>query len=151
MLITQKAQYGLRSVFELAKRSGDGPTKIAIIAKNQAIPQRFLEGILSQLRQAGIVESRRGKQGGYLLVLPPKELSVDRIIEVLDGPVTPVTCIPGAPGDKSDCELYGSCVFLPMWEETREAILNVYRNTNFQKLIDQEREAQAKYTPDFTI
>ena len=65
MMLTQKCQYAMRAVFELAKREGRGPVKINEIAEAQAIPQRFLENILNQLRQGGVVESRRGKEGGW--------------------------------------------------------------------------------------
>ncbi len=67
MLVSQKSQYALRAVFELARRNGGLPVKIADIAEAQAIPQRFLEVIMNQLKQGGFVESRRGKRGGYLL------------------------------------------------------------------------------------
>ena len=63
MLVSQKCQYALRALFELAKRNGEGPVKIAAIAKAQAIPPRFLEVILSQLKQGSFVESQRGSEG----------------------------------------------------------------------------------------
>lgn len=139
MLITQKSQYGLRAVFELAKRKGQGPVKIHDIAESQSIPQRFLEGILNQLRQSGIVESRRGKNGGYFLTCSPEDLSVDRIIEILDGPINLITCVKADGSTTKECDLYGNCVFLSMWEEAREAILKVYQDTSFQKLLDKEK------------
>ena len=79
MAISQKCQYALRAVFELAKHYGQGPVKIADIAKAQAIPLRFLEVILSQLRQGGFAGSRRGNEGGYLLVRSPREFATGHI------------------------------------------------------------------------
>ena len=68
MNLSQKCQYAVRAIFELAKHYGRGPVAISQIAASQAIPQRFLENILNELRPTGLIESRRGIQGGYLLV-----------------------------------------------------------------------------------
>ena len=70
MSVSLKCQYGLRALFELARRAGNGPTRIQEIAEAQAIPPRFLENILNQLRRGGFVESRRGKAGGFVLARP---------------------------------------------------------------------------------
>jgi Rrf2 family protein len=138
MLVTQKSRYGMRAVFELAKRFGEGQLKIGDIARAQAIPQRFLEGILRELKQASIVDSRRGSQGGYFLVHEPAELSVDDIIAVLQGPINPMECAPGEHSAESGCELYGHCVFLGLWQETRDAVRTVHKRTTFQSLVDKE-------------
>jgi Rrf2 family protein len=87
MLITQKCQYALRAVFALARREGRGPTKIAEIAREQAIPVRFLEVILGQLKQGGFVDSRRGADGGYFIVRSPREIAVGDIVRFIDGPL----------------------------------------------------------------
>ena len=92
MSISQKCQYALRSVFELAKRHGEGPTSIREIARAQAIPPKFLELILTELRKGGFVESRRGIHGGYLLPVPPKTVFAGEIIRFVDGPIAPVRC-----------------------------------------------------------
>ena len=149
MFVTQKTQYGLRAVFELAKRYGRGPIKIGEVAKVQAIPQRFLEAILSQLKQAGVVDSRRGKQGGYFLVRDPSDVTVDDVIAVLQGPTAPIACIsdPGEP----KCDLFGECVFMSLWTEVQDAIQRVYQRTTFQTLLDREKEERRKYVPNFTI
>ena len=66
MAITQKCQYALRAIYELARR-GEGPCKIGAVAEAQGIPVRFLENILNSLKGAGFVDSARGKDGGYFL------------------------------------------------------------------------------------
>ncbi|OHB68054.1 MAG: Rrf2 family transcriptional regulator [Planctomycetes bacterium RBG_13_63_9] len=136
MLLSQKCQYALRAVFEVAKRSGEGPIKIEAIAQAQAIPPRFLAAILNQLKQGGFVESRRGSDGGYLLDRPADSLSVGDIIRFVEGPVGPVVCVTGK-GSVS-CPLRGKCVFMPMWREAQQAMENVYDNTTFQDLMDRE-------------
>ncbi len=149
MLVTQKAQYALRAIFELARRAGQPPAKLAEIAEAQAIPPRFLEVILSQLRQSGIVESRRGREGGYILGLSPQRLTVGKIMQLMQGPVKSVSCVVGSTEEK--CPLYGGCVFLPMWEQAREALCDVYDHTTFQDLIDQEQRMKEDFVPGYTI
>lgn len=77
MSVSQKCQYALRAVFELARRRGEKPTSIREIAEAQAIPAKFLELILTQLRKGGLVESRRGIHGGYLLAVWPTVHYID--------------------------------------------------------------------------
>ena len=152
MLISQRCQYALRAVFELAKQHGRGPVKIDDIAAPQAIPPRFLAAILNQLKQAGFVESRRGSEGGYLLARSPASLTVGQLIRFVEGPVGPVECMVGSATDR--CPLRGSCVFLSMWEEAKQAVENVYDRTTFEDLMDRESAALARcgeYTPMYMI
>ena len=149
MAISQKCQYALRAVFELAKHYGQGPVKIADIAEVQAIPLRFLEVILSQLRQGGFAGSRRGNEGGYLLVRSPRGLTVGEVIRFVQGPLGPVDCLADDSRDK--CPLYGDCVFFPMWQKVREAVSDVYDNTTFQNLVDQEMQKAESYVPSYSI
>ena len=149
MGVSQKCQYSLRAVFELAKQQGKGPVKIAHIAKTQAIPTRFLEVILNQLKQAGFVESRRGSAGGYVLTRSPASLSVGEIIRFIEGPLSQVQCISGH-GD-GHCPLRTECAFLPMWEKAADALSKVYDATTFEYLVEQERLRQRKYIPNYSI
>ncbi len=149
MLVPQKSQYALRAVFELAKRFGQGPAKIADIAEAQAIPPRFLEVILSNLKQAGFLDSRRGSEGGYLLTRRPEEVSVGDVITYMQGDASPVDCVAGS--SKSRCPLYGDCVFLPMWQKVGKAISDVYDGTSFQDLVEEEKKKSGEYVPGYSI
>lgn len=148
-MVSQKCQYALRALFELAKRSGLGPTKIAEVAEAQAIPPRFLEAILSQLKHGGFVESRRGAEGGYLLVRPPRGLTVGEVIRFVEGPIGPVGCVTGDP--KEHCPLHGNCVFLGMWEKVRGAVSEVYDGTTLQDLVEEDRRRRRRYVPTYAI
>jgi Rrf2 family transcriptional regulator, cysteine metabolism repressor len=149
MTVSQKCQYALRAIFELAKRPTDRPTSIAEIATKQAIPRRFLELILNELRQGGFVESRRGVQGGYLLAVSPASLSAGEIIRFVDGPLAPAKCV----GDQDDCEcpMLGNCAFMDLWKRARDAVADVYDNTTFQDLLDAERAGAEKAAPNYCI
>lgn len=149
MLLSQKCQYALRAIFELARRYGEGPVKIGDIAKAQAIPPRFLEAILSQLKQGGFATSQRGSRGGYMLAHDPNDLVVGEIIRFFEGPVGPVTCT--GRGAAEHCPLRGDCVFLPMWDRVTEAVTNVYDTTTFQHLVDQHARMAGKHVASYTI
>jgi Rrf2 family transcriptional regulator, cysteine metabolism repressor len=149
MNVSQKCQYALRAVFELSKRPNDKPTPVSEIAAIQAIPPRFLEIILGQLKQGGFVESRRGARGGYILATPGGELTVGEIIRFVDGPVGPVDCV--AVGRDGNCPLLGRCAFMGMWERARDAVTEVYDATTFQNLIEEEQVAAGEYVASYCI
>ena len=140
--ISQKAQYALRATFELAKNAGTGPVKTAAIAQAQAIPLRFLEIILHELRRAGFVQSRRGSNGGYLLVRDPQALAVGEILSFVEGPTDLVDC--GFDTGVGGCPFVSDCVFMPLWEEVRRAVDGVYDSTTFQNLLDWEEKRDRK-------
>ncbi|MBN1510377.1 MAG: Rrf2 family transcriptional regulator [Phycisphaerae bacterium] len=150
MLLTQKCLYAVRAIFEIAARFPRGPVKIADIARAQAIPQRFLEAILTQLKQAGLVESRRGKQGGYLLARSPATVTIGDIIRVIEGDIGPVECLSSG-SDNPPCALYGQCAFSELWERARDSMSQVYDGTTFQHLLEREREKAARYVPVYSI
>jgi Rrf2 family protein len=93
MHVSAKADYGMRALLELAAAYEDSPSRLVkgeAIAKAQGIPVKFLEGILRQLRQSGIVASMRGAEGGYRLDRDPKDVSIADIVRALDGPLAAV-------------------------------------------------------------
>ncbi len=143
MNVSQKCQYALRAVFELSRRPRQSPVRTSEIAEAQAIPPKFLELILGELKRAGLVESRRGARGGYLLLGQPDRLTVGEVIRFVDGPVAPVKCITET--ERADCPLYGGCAFIGMWSRARDALDHVFDNTTFQDLIDEDRSAVADY------
>ena len=126
-----------------------GRLKSAISPRLRPIPQRFLENILNQLRQGGIVESRRGKEGGYLLAVPARELSTGAVIRLVEGTIYTVECTTAA--GENRCPMRGDCVFLPLWERARQALEGVYDTTTFADLVAQERERSERSTPMYSI
>ena len=139
MRVSQKCQYALRAVFELAKRPGADPVSTTQIAAAQAIPKGFLEVILVKLKNGGFVRSRRGMRGGYQLTASARTLTLGEIISFVDGPIAPIDCMTDA--HRNDCGLNGDCTFMPFWERVRDAVAGVYETTTFQDLIDSEQAA----------
>ena len=135
-MVSQKCQYAIRATFELAKRNGRGPVKIGEIAEAQAIPVRFLEVILSQLKQGGFVQSRRGAEGGYYLAREPEKIKVGEIIQFIEGPLVPVACMTS--NGTSKCSLEGNCVFIGMWKRVANAASEIYDQTSLQDLLRYE-------------
>ena len=91
MRVSAKTDYAIRAALELAAAPDDKPVKGERISKAQAIPLRFLENILMQLRHAGLVESRRGADGGYRLARPASEITLADVIRAIDGPLAGVS------------------------------------------------------------
>ncbi len=149
MSISQKCQYAIRAVFELTKRGQGKSATIGEIAEVQAIPPRFLEVILAQLKQGGFVESRRGVQGGYRLARDPAALTVADIIQFIDGPIDPVKCT--LDEQEADCRLVGQCVFLSLWKRARDAVVQVYQEATFQKLVEEEQQMAGRFIANYSI
>ncbi|MDR3319959.1 MAG: Rrf2 family transcriptional regulator [Desulfovibrio sp.] len=146
MGVSIKCQYGLRALFELSRRWGQGLVRITEIARVQAIPERFLENILNQLRQGGFVKSRRGKGGGFILTRPPSTITVEAVITFIDGQIFSMDCESDPP--LHHCQFKDDCVFLPLWREARSALKTVYRCKTLQNLVDVD---QCPKYPDYSI
>lgn len=90
MKVSKRGQYGMRALCHLAETHGSGVVQIREIARREVIPAKFLEGILLELKHAGIVRSRRGIDGGYELAREPKDVMLGQVMRVLDGPLAPL-------------------------------------------------------------
>ena len=92
-MIAQKSKYALRALLALA-RAGPGETlQIATIAASETIPKKFLEQILLDLKRAGLVASRRGQHGGYLLLRRPQDIAFGEVLRIMEGPFVPLACL----------------------------------------------------------
>jgi Rrf2 family protein len=142
MLFTQKNQYAIRAVFELAKRRDQGPIKINEIAQAQKIPTRFLEIILNQLKHGGLLESKRGFYGGYTLIRSPDEITVGVILRMMDESSESLYRITGMVRDDQRFESSG--IFLSMWTKAHKAMIDVLDKTTIQNLLDQSSATEPK-------
>ena len=129
MRVSAKADYAIRATVELAA-AGDGPTKGERIAQAQSIPPNFLENIFTDLRNAGIVASRRGAEGGYWLARPAAEISLADVIRAVDGPLANVR------GVRSEqVEYVGSAKQLrDVWVAVRASLRGVLENVTLADL-----------------
>ena len=125
MRVSAKTDYALRAAVELARHDTAEPVKGERIASAQDIPLRFLENILGELRKAGIVDSRRGADGGYMLAQPPAEIALADVIRAVDGPLANIG------GTRPDALTYsGSAEALrDVWVAVRAALRSVLEET----------------------
>jgi Rrf2 family protein len=123
-MISQKARYALRALIALARSES---MMIADIAEQQQIPRKFLEQILLDLKHQGIVSSRRGRLGGYGLLLPSDQITFGRILRIIDGPIAPLPCLSRVAYRRcADCKSEANCeirrVFAQVAESAREVL-----------------------------
>lgn len=149
MFISTKCQYALRAVYEVARSEPGQLLTIGDIATAQRVPQRYLEGILNQLRKGGLLEAHRGRNGGYRLSRDADAITVGDVVRAIDGPVRAVVCVEDA--QASDCPMLESCVFLPTWRKVQTAIDHALDSTSFSQLLKIERDAQMRGVTNYTI
>lgn len=129
-MISQKAKYALRALVSLA-RAGRGETRmIGEISREQAIPKKFLEQILLELKRAGLVASRRGRSGGYELLREPEQIMFGEILRLIDGPIAPLPCLSKIAYRKcADCREEASCEIRRVFERVTLATRAVLDQT----------------------
>jgi Rrf2 family protein len=124
-MLTNKGKYGLKAMVHLAGLEPGKPALVADIALANVIPKKFLDAILGELRTAGLVHSKKGRGGGYVLAKPASEIRVGEIIRALDGPLAPIACASKSYYRRcEDCNETRCSVRLMMLE-VREAIARV--------------------------
>jgi Rrf2 family protein len=126
-MISQKAKYALRALVALTKVPPGESVMISEISRAQAIPKKFLEQILLELKRAGIVMSRRGRLGGYILLRSPDQVTFGEVLRLIDGPIAPLPCLSKIAYRKcADCADEASCeirhVFARVTLATREVL-----------------------------
>lgn len=121
MRLGTRGQYGVRAMVELAHGYGEGPVPLARLSERQGLPRAYLERLLRELKGKGLVASRRGAAGGYMLARRPELISVGQVIRALEGPLAPVAC---ASEDAQDChcERMKECTVKPVWVRLRQSM-----------------------------
>lgn len=133
MMISTKGRYALRIMIDLAQHAGDGFISLKSIAERQDVSMKYLEMIVAILNKSGILESRRGKDGGYKLVKPASEYTVGEIMNLTEGHLAPVACLGHA---DNQCERAGSCLTLPMWQKLDTMIDEYLSSISIQNILD---------------
>lgn len=136
-MLTNKGKYGLKAMIHLSRVETGGLAVVSEIAAHNAIPKKFLDAILSELRNAGFVQSRKGKFGGYTLARPAEEIMVGHVVRVLDGPLAPIPCASKTRYQPCpDCDV-ATCQIRHMMLDVRNAVAEVLDNTSLVQLRDQ--------------
>lgn len=125
-MLTNKGKYGLKAMVVLAGADPERPVLVSELAAQNAIPKKFLEAILSELRAAGLLRSRKGPGGGYALARPPEQIRVGQIVRVLDGPLAPISCASRSAYQAcDDCDDVQRCAVRLLMTQVRDAIAAV--------------------------
>lgn len=138
MKLSTKGRYGLRAMIDLADYSEEMPQSIANIAARQSISDSYLEQLMAKLKKAGLIESIRGSQGGYVLARASSSISVGDILRALEGDLSPVKCA-GIKGE-SGCSGSGSCVTRNVWKRIDDSIQNAVDSIYLNELVEDNRK-----------
>ena len=137
-MLSKKTQYGLKALGYLAARYGQGPVLISEIADKKHIPIKFLETILLELKQNGVLDSKKGKGGGYFLINHPKKTTLARAIRLVGGPIALIPCVSLNFYEKcQDCD-EATCGLYKAMAQTRDATLKILEKKTLAELMDAE-------------
>ncbi|MDP4265838.1 MAG: Rrf2 family transcriptional regulator [Bacteroidota bacterium] len=135
-MLSKKTKYSLQALAKLAREYGKGPILISEIAQSEGIPQRFLEGILLELKKLGILGSRIGKAGGYYLIKKPEEINLSDIIRSIEGPIALLPCV----SEKfyqpcENCQKEEECKIRTVFKNIRDTTYEILKKTSLKDLI----------------
>lgn len=140
MRLSTKSRYGLRALFDIAYNAGSQPAQVQDISRRQNISPRYLEQIFQSLKRAGLLKSKRGPQGGYVLARKPEEITVKEIVAATEGEIALVECTAKRRGKKGECSFDGSCVTQTVWQEANK-LLDAYFETVTLKTLCERGQA----------
>ncbi len=140
MKFSVKSEYAVTAVLDVSGHADKGPVHVRSIASRQSIPLRFLEQVMASLKKAGIVDSIRGSQGGYILARDPKAINIAQIIEAIEGPITPVDSATDSAEYRS-LHMNG-CVVRDVWDDVKRAISQVLNGVTIDDLNRKKREKE---------
>jgi Rrf2 family protein len=134
MWITRRTDYATRAVLALSLSEDGRPRKLQELADATATPVTVLEQVLPQLRGAGIVRSERGPSGGYRLNHPPEEITLGKIVRLIQGPLAPISC--ATRHEPEPCAMELGCSLRETWAQVRDATIAILDATTFADLRD---------------
>ena len=134
-MLTRKSKYGLKALLVLAEAPDGGPMLISELAERQRMPKKFLEAILLELKRAGLLHSKKGKGGGYVLGRKPTEITVGQVIRVLEGPLALTPCASQTAYRRcEECPDEDACGVRLAMKEVRDATARILDNTTLASL-----------------
>ncbi len=134
MRISTKGRYALRIMLDLAQHTDQGPVALREVSERQNITPKYMESIMSLLLRDQLVQSMRGKAGGYRLTRTPDKYNLYEILSAAEGGLAPVHCLSL---NENDCPIRQSCLTIPVWEGLHKTIEDYLTGITLQNLIDQ--------------
>ena len=144
--LSRKARYGLRALYALSAEEARGPVLIADLAEREKIPHKFLETILLELKNAGVLKSKKGKGGGYSLARSPEQITMGQVIRIIDGPLAPIPCASERAFVRcEECVDETTCGTRQVMKKVRDAIAAILDSTTLADV--QTQIARARLSP----
>jgi Rrf2 family protein len=134
-MLSKKSQYAFKALTYLAEKYNEGPVLISEIARKKKIPLKFLENILLELKKADILESKKGKGGGYFLKQSPEKTKVSTVIRLINGPIAMLPCVSLYFYERCKNCNEKHCGLHDMMLEVRDATLNIVENRTLRDLL----------------
>lgn len=140
-MLSKKAKYAIKALVKLAKDYKKGPILISEISEQERIPKKFLEAILLELKNAGILNSRKGKGGGYYLLKNPEDVELAHVIRLFDGALALQPCVSYNYYEKcEECIDEEICGIRSVIREVREATVTILKHNTLASIIKREEE-----------
>jgi Rrf2 family protein len=147
-MLSKKAKYGLKAMLVLADDAGGRPLQVAELAARQKLPRKFLEAILLDLTRAGLLQSKKGRGGGYVLSRKPGDITVGQVIRVLQGPLALTPCVSQTAYQRcEECLDEQTCAVRLAMKEVRDATAHILDNTSIAGLNARVRGTLSAGTP----
>ena len=143
-MLSKKTRYAIKALVIMGKNFGNEPMKISRIAAEEHIPKKFLEQILLDLRNAGLLYSKKGAGGGYKLIKDPKEIFLVQILRITGGPIALLPCVSLNFYQRcEECIDEGTCGIRDVFVDVRNASLKILTETSIADVIERESSLQA--------
>jgi Rrf2 family protein len=149
--MSRKARYALRALYALTADEARGPVLIADLADRERIPRKFLEAILLELKNAGVLKSKKGKGGGYALARSPEQITMGQVIRIIDGPLAPLPCASERAYVKcEECIDDATCGTRQVMKQVRDAVAGILDSTTLADVQAQIVRARASTASSVT-
>ncbi len=148
-MLSKKAKYAINALVNLTRKYDRGPILISEIAKEEKIPKKFLEAILLDLRNAGILNSKKGKGGGYYLIKPPGEVNLATVVRLFDGAIALLPCVSYKYYERCDeCEDEEACGIRDVFMEVKEETVNLLKKNTLADIVAFEQARKETPKPE---
>ena len=140
-MISKKTKYALNALVYLARNYNEGPVLIGQIAKEQHIPQKFLEAILLDLKNAGILNSKKGRGGGYYLIKSPDDVNIADVLRLFDGAIALLPCVTHKYYERcEECRDESTCGIRDVFQEVRNETVNILKRSTLSQIMAREEQ-----------
>lgn len=140
-MLSKKAKYAINALVHLARKANQGPILISDISEEEKIPKKFLEAILLDLRNAGILNSKKGKGGGYYLIKKPEDVNLATVIRLFDGAIALLPCVSYQYYERCDeCKDEEICGIRSLMKEVRDETVRILKQNSLADIIEREKD-----------